>query len=98
MRRRGHAPSLMAALVFAQEEADTAVCISPDGLLLTCAHCLVETADAFDLSRSHWLLFASFQVVEARRLTRPRPLEDRSSPTNTLITSIINIKEGPLSV
>ncbi|KAK6207744.1 AT hook domain-containing protein [Colletotrichum tabaci] len=68
MRLRGLAPSLMATLVFAQEEAGTAVCISPDGLLLTCAHCLAETADAFNPSRSHWLLFASCQVVEARAL------------------------------
>ncbi|GJC96103.1 AT hook domain-containing protein [Colletotrichum higginsianum] len=68
MRLRGLAPSLMATLVFAQEEAGTAVCISPDGLLLTCAHCLAETADAFDPSRSHWLLFASCQAVEARAL------------------------------
>ncbi|GKT49858.1 uncharacterized protein ColSpa_10039 [Colletotrichum spaethianum] len=68
MERKGLAPSVMATLVFAQEEAGTAVCISPDGILLTCSHCIAETADEFDSFRSHWLLFASGQVVEARPL------------------------------
>ena len=39
-----HAPSVRqaveATLVFAQEEAGTAVCISQEGLLLTCSHCV----------------------------------------------------------
>ncbi|UQC77101.1 AT hook domain-containing protein family protein [Colletotrichum lupini] len=58
----------MATLVFAQEEAGTAVCISPNGILLTCSHCIAETVDDFDDSKSHWLLFASGQVVEAKAL------------------------------
>ncbi|KAF9877955.1 at hook domain-containing protein family protein [Colletotrichum karsti] len=62
---KGLTPSIMATLVFAQEEAGTAVCISPTGLLLTCSHCIAETPSEFDQTRSHWLLFASGQVVEA---------------------------------
>ncbi|KAL2881783.1 hypothetical protein SGCOL_002939 [Colletotrichum sp. CLE4] len=58
----------METLVFAQEEAGTAVCISPNGILLTCSHCTAETIDDFDDSKSHWLLFASGQVVEAKAL------------------------------
>ncbi|KZL72576.1 AT hook domain-containing protein [Colletotrichum tofieldiae] len=68
MERKGLASSVMATLVFAQEEAGTAVCISPGGILLTCSHCIAETADEFDSHKSHWLLFASGQVVEAKPL------------------------------
>ncbi|KAL3297352.1 AT hook domain-containing protein [Colletotrichum asianum] len=68
MQIKGLSSSVMATLVFAQEEAGTAVCISPDGLLLTCSHCIAETADDFDATQSHWLLFASGRVVEAKPL------------------------------
>lgn len=54
-----------ATLVFAQAEAGTAVCISPDGLLLTCSHCVAESVDGVDVSKSYWLLFASSRIVEA---------------------------------
>ncbi|KAK0715427.1 AT hook domain-containing protein family protein, partial [Lasiosphaeris hirsuta] len=54
-----------ATLVFAQEEAGTAVCIRRDGLLLTCAHCVAETAAELDRTKTHWLLFASGAVVSA---------------------------------
>ncbi|KAF2005200.1 AT hook domain-containing protein family protein, partial [Amniculicola lignicola CBS 123094] len=54
-----------ATLVFAQEEAGTAVCISPTGLLLTCSHCIAESPSELDLSKTWWLLFASGQVVQA---------------------------------
>ncbi|KAK3390178.1 trypsin-like cysteine/serine peptidase domain-containing protein [Podospora didyma] len=53
-------------LVFAQEEAGTAVCIRPDGLLLTCSHCVAETAAELDRDKTHWLLFASGQIVSAK--------------------------------
>jgi hypothetical protein len=55
-----------ATLVFAQEEAGTAVCISSQGFLLTCSHCIAETAEELDNSKSHWLLFASGRVVETK--------------------------------
>jgi hypothetical protein len=55
-----------ATLVFAQEEAGTAVCVSPRGLLLTCAHCVAEALEDLDWERIHWLLFSSGQVVAAR--------------------------------
>ncbi|KAK2779282.1 at hook domain-containing protein family protein [Colletotrichum kahawae] len=68
MQMKGLSSSVMATLVFAQEEAGTAVCITLDGLLLTCSHCIAETADDFDATQSHWLLFTSGQVVEAKPL------------------------------
>jgi S1-C subfamily serine protease len=52
--------------VFAQEEAGTAVCVSSDGLLLTCAHCVAEDDEEPDPERLYWLLFASGQAVAAR--------------------------------
>ncbi|TEA20003.1 hypothetical protein C8034_v004245 [Colletotrichum sidae] len=68
MDRKGLASLFMATLVFAQEDAGTAVCISPNGILLTCSHCIAETADDLDHSRSHWLLFAAGWIVEAKTL------------------------------
>ncbi|KAH7000303.1 trypsin-like cysteine/serine peptidase domain-containing protein, partial [Ilyonectria destructans] len=65
-RRNLDANPAAATLVFAQEEAGTAVCISPDGVILTCAHCVAETAAELDLSALHTLLFASGSVVSAR--------------------------------
>jgi len=54
-------------LVFAQEEAGTAVCISPAGIILTCAHCIAETPEELKTHDSYWLLFASGQVVQAKQ-------------------------------
>ena len=58
-----------ATLVFAQEEAGTAVCISPAGIILTCSHCVAETMLELDPDAVYWLLFASGQVVKARYLS-----------------------------
>jgi hypothetical protein len=58
--------SVEATLVFAQEEAGTAVCISPNGLLLTCSHCVAETEEDYDESQIHWLLFRSGRAVGAK--------------------------------
>jgi S1-C subfamily serine protease len=54
-----------ATLVFAQHEAGTAVCIDPSGLILTCAHCVAETAEEYAAGKPHWLIFSSGQVVRA---------------------------------
>jgi hypothetical protein len=59
-------PAIDATLVFAQEEAGTAVCVSPTGLLLTCSHCVAESVEEYDEDKSHWLLFSSGRVVEAK--------------------------------
>jgi hypothetical protein len=62
-----HSPDAVAAtLVFAQPEAGTAVCVDPSGLLLTCSHCVAETASDLDPAKTHWLLFASGTIVAAR--------------------------------
>ncbi|TRX90910.1 hypothetical protein FHL15_008115 [Xylaria flabelliformis] len=60
-----HAGVLNATLVFAQEEAGTAVCIAPNGMLLTCSHCVAGNADELNESRNHWLLFRSGIAVKA---------------------------------
>ncbi|KAL9114616.1 MAG: hypothetical protein Q9227_001294 [Pyrenula ochraceoflavens] len=54
-------------LVFAQEEAGTAVCISKQGMLLTCSHCVVEDPSeaAPAIGVCAWLIFASGIVVRA---------------------------------
>lgn len=57
-----------ATLIFAHSSAGTATCISPSGVLLTCAHCIAETPSALDPSTSHVLLFSSGAVVTARLL------------------------------
>jgi len=59
-------PIVDATLVFGQEEAGTAICISGDGLLLTCSHCVAETEAELDLDKKHVLLFASGKVVRAK--------------------------------
>lgn len=56
--------TMNATLVFAQEEAGTAVCISWDGLLLTCSHCLAETEEDLQSKTSQWLLFSSGRAVK----------------------------------
>lgn len=55
-----------ATLVFAQEEAGTAICIAADGLLLTCSHCIAEEESDPNCEEPKWLLFASGLVVQAR--------------------------------
>ncbi|KDR68238.1 hypothetical protein GALMADRAFT_1354687 [Galerina marginata CBS 339.88] len=58
-------PAVNATLVFAQEDAGTAVCIDPNGILLTCSHCVAESAEELEDGRVKWLIFASGQVVKA---------------------------------
>ncbi|KAL9946321.1 hypothetical protein D7B24_001804 [Verticillium nonalfalfae] len=55
-----------ATLVFGQEEAGTAICVDSSGILLTCAHCVAEVEEELDLESSHWLVFESGQIVEAK--------------------------------
>ncbi|KAJ6258762.1 hypothetical protein Dda_6815 [Drechslerella dactyloides] len=60
--------ALAATLVFAQHEAGTAFCISREGLLLTCAHCVAETVEESRTVKDKeiYLLFAGGRVVAAR--------------------------------
>ncbi|KAK7193911.1 hypothetical protein DPSP01_010129 [Paraphaeosphaeria sporulosa] len=87
--------TLDATLVFAQEEAGTAVCISASGLVLTCAHCVADDATtALDSSNAHWLIFAAGTVARAScvawdakrdlallQITHSEPLAPLSSST-----------------
>ena len=61
------AKAVRATLVFAQEEAGTAVCISPTGMLLTCSHCVAESSEELseNKNKKKWLLFSSGQIVQA---------------------------------
>ncbi|KAH8198074.1 hypothetical protein TruAng_007746 [Truncatella angustata] len=61
-----HKISVDATLVFAQEEAGTAVCISAEGLLLTCSHCVAESEQDLSENKTYWLLFRSGSVVAAK--------------------------------
>jgi hypothetical protein len=66
-----HVKSAFAAtLVFAQEEAGTAVCISPDGILLTCSHCIAESSKELNApnGRVKWLMFSDGSIVMTRCL------------------------------
>lgn len=60
--------AINATLVFAQDCAGTAVCVSPDGLLLTCSHCIAESEEEYltgkDGGATRWLVFASGCVVQ----------------------------------
>ncbi|KAK7992682.1 hypothetical protein PG996_012289 [Apiospora saccharicola] len=62
--------ALEATLVFGQEEAGTAVCISSDErLLLTCSHCCVdEEGNRPCRSMIYWLIFSCGTVVGANCL------------------------------
>ena len=55
-----------ATLVFAQQDAGTAVCIAPSGLILTCAHCVANSLEEHQRGLDKWLLFASGNIVRAR--------------------------------
>ena len=65
MSRNGTGGFSDATLLFGQEEAGTAVCISPKGILMSCSHCVAESEAELD-DRSHWLIFASGRIVEAK--------------------------------
>jgi Trypsin-like peptidase domain len=53
--------ALSSTLIFAQHEAGTVVCIDPRGYLLTCSHCIAETAEEWsvpgDAHKRKWLLY-----------------------------------------
>ncbi|KAJ1552269.1 hypothetical protein HK405_011980, partial [Cladochytrium tenue] len=69
LRSRGAVTAAVdATLAFGQQDAGTAVCVSPSGLLLTCSHCVAENKGDLDANpdKTHWLVFASGQVVGAR--------------------------------
>ncbi|KAH6666206.1 trypsin-like cysteine/serine peptidase domain-containing protein [Halenospora varia] len=58
--------ALNSTLIFGQYEAGTAVCISPDGHLLTCSHCFGDDLKKFRKGiRRKWLLFYTGLAVLA---------------------------------
>ena len=57
--------AINATLVFAQEDAGTAVCIGTEGTLLTCSHCIAESTEELEDHKVKWLIFSFGQVVQA---------------------------------
>ncbi|KAF2258594.1 hypothetical protein CC78DRAFT_556446 [Lojkania enalia] len=55
-----------ATLIFAQEGAVTAVCISEEGPLI-CPRCVTESEERLQSRKSLWLLFASGLIIQANR-------------------------------
>ncbi|KAF4980405.1 hypothetical protein FZEAL_3584 [Fusarium zealandicum] len=55
-----------ATLVFAQEQAGTAVCISPDGVILTCSHCVAESHSKLTEASVHTLISSTGALITAR--------------------------------
>lgn len=64
-RKVGLAQAAEATLIFAQEEAGTPACISPQGLIITCSHCVAENPEESNWTEHKWMLFASDQIVQA---------------------------------
>ncbi|KAF1970249.1 hypothetical protein BU23DRAFT_213311 [Bimuria novae-zelandiae CBS 107.79] len=97
------AQALDATLVFVQEEAGTAVCISPTGLLLTCSHCVADdAASALDTSIPHWLIFATGVVVravciawDARRDLALLQITHAEPPTHSTVLEAANLPSSP---
>ncbi|KAL8991677.1 MAG: hypothetical protein Q9169_007755, partial [Polycauliona sp. 2 TL-2023] len=48
--------ALKATFIFADYQAGTAVCIHPDGWILTCAHCIGESEEEWRENKKTWLL------------------------------------------
>ncbi|KAM7216823.1 Glutamyl endopeptidase [Rhypophila decipiens] len=65
-----HGRTVYSTLIFAREEAGTAVMIREDGLMLTCAHCVADTRQDFESQnikdKVFWLLESSGRVFRAK--------------------------------
>ncbi|KAK6614707.1 trypsin-like serine peptidase [Botrytis cinerea] len=60
-----HVRNLLAsALIFAQYEAGTAVCIDPAGWIITCSHCIGETEKEWKAKPRQWLLYYTGLAIE----------------------------------
>lgn len=58
-----------ASVIFAQEEAGSAVCIHPSGIILTCAHCIAEDEKEWKEKKKKykcWLIFTDGSLVQAK--------------------------------
>ncbi|KAL8789765.1 MAG: hypothetical protein Q9213_001016 [Squamulea squamosa] len=60
-----HRTALEATLIFTSYEAGTAVCIHPDGWILTCAHCIGESEKEWRANSRRWLLFYTGTAIQA---------------------------------
>ncbi|KAK4171607.1 trypsin-like cysteine/serine peptidase domain-containing protein [Triangularia setosa] len=106
--KRNAPEAVSATLVFAQQEAGTAVCIHPSGLVLTCAHCVAENETELDLEKDHWLLFTSGRAVSAKcvawdpqrdlallRITGASVTTTRENPDDISFPAVILADEAP---
>lgn len=66
--------ALNATLIFAQYEAGTAVCIDPEGWVLTCSHCFGDDQEEYNKAeKRRWLLFYTGLAVQVEcRVWDPR--------------------------
>ncbi|KAF7960482.1 hypothetical protein EAE96_000162 [Botrytis aclada] len=55
---------LTSTLIFAQDEAGTAVCIDPAGWIMTCSHCIGETEEEWKARPRQWLLCYTGLAIE----------------------------------
>lgn len=62
------AEAASATLLFVWSGSSTAFCISSSGLILTCAHCIAESADEYDSRIERWLLFSNGDPVRVKPL------------------------------
>ncbi|KAI5367095.1 Putative peptidase S1, PA clan [Septoria linicola] len=62
------AEAASATLLFVWSGSSTAFCISQSGLILTCAHCIAESANEYDPKVERWLLFSNGDPVRAKPL------------------------------
>lgn len=91
--------------VFAQEEAGTAVCVSPAGLLLTCSHC-VTNDEAEAINKRMWLVSSVGVIVQAsciawdgiRDLALLQIIAVESSYGSTTLWSCVTILPHPSKV
>ena len=62
--------AIYSTLVFAAHQAGTAICISRQGHILTCYHCVAETDEEITQAQTkgHWLLFADGTAINAKLL------------------------------
>ena len=98
--------ALQATLIFAQHEAGTAVCVHPDGWILTCAHCFGDCEDEWKENTRKWLLtYTGLAIlVECRHWDSKRDLAlakvimvetSTGQPSDTIVFKSIQLSVKP---
>lgn len=61
-----HRIALNATLIFSHNEAGTALCINPNGWILTCSHCFGESEEEWQTNKFKWLLFYTGLAIQVK--------------------------------